>query len=365
MPEHAQLPKTGLAIPFTREELRQDILNIYLHQLRTTGLIADDELVWALTKKPLPHRYTLGLLNLAEPEEYELGFEDIAQSELAKALEQQYDYGFFGVVSVGREEMAYETIHTWVAAYLMDLKTSQMVEETESYVGMGLPQSALHCLHTCELANARRVLEGDAPFSYFTGSGDKGDHDATAFEALTIRQMALLSGMEEMTIRTAVSRKSAFPLETHKEDRRTLVSAEVAKAWLKAKGRYVPITRQWYGNELDLARTKFTSIHALACAIDERIRQLELRAAQPGDVRRQLAAVFGMGHAVHFLCERESLRNADRMGELARILALPATLLILRARETALHDELATTEHEVRQATVSQIPPTQPKEILP
>jgi len=355
MLENAQPPKTALAVPFTREELRQDILNIYLHQLRTTGLIADDERVWALTGKPRHHSF--GLMSLGEPGDYGLRYEDAAQCELAKALEQQYDYGFFGMESVGREEMAYETIHTWVAAYLIDLKASQMVQETESYVGMGLAQSAGRCLHACELANARRVLEGEAPFSYFSGFADRGEHEPTAFEALTIRQMALLSGMEEMTIRTAASRKSAFPLETYKDDRRTLVSAEVAKAWLQAKGRYVPITRQWYGNELDLARMKFTSVHALGCALDERIRQLELRAPAPGDVRRQVAAAFGAeGYAVYFLRDRHSLREADRIGDLARMLALPPELLILRARETALHDELALTESEVRQATLSPCP---------
>lgn len=349
MPERTQTSQAAFAISFTRDELRQDILNIYLLQLRTTGLIAEDETVWTLTKKPLHHNF--GLMNISEPEECGLSFEDICNTELAKALEQQYDYGFFGVVSVGRDAMEYETIHTWVAAYLMDLKSSQMVEESESYAHLGLKEGILRCLHTCELANARRVLEGSDPFSYFTGAGEKRDNDATAFEALTVRQMALLSGMEEMTIRTAVSRKSAFPLEIYKEDRRTLISADVAKAWLIAKGRYVPITRQWYGTELDLAKTKFTSVEALASAIDERIRQFELRAVQPGDVRREVAAAFeAQGYELNFICEREPLRNPDLMGRIAHILELPAPLLILRAREAALHDELTATEHEVRQA---------------
>ena len=356
MPKHTQTPKAVFAIPFTRDELRQDILNIYLLQLRTTALIAEEEMVWALTKKPLHHAF--GLVNPnSEPCDLGLSFYDIRETELAKALEQQYDYGFFGVVSVGREAMDYETIHTWVAAYLMDLKSSQMVAESESYGGANLATSILRCLHTCELANARRVLEGSEPFSHFTGlPGDK-DSDATAFEALTVRQMALLSGMEEMTIRTAVSRKSAFPLETYKEDRRTLINTEVAKAWLMAKGRYVPITRQWYGSELDLAKTKFTSIQALSSAIDERTRQFELRAAQQGDVRKEIAAAFeAQGYELHFICEREPLRNPDLMSRIALILELPAPLLVLRAREAALHDELSATENEVRQAMQAATP---------
>lgn len=138
-----------------------------------------------------------------------------------------------------------------------------------------------------------------------------------------------------------------------------MISAEVAKAWLIAKGRYVPITRQWYGTELDLAKTKFTSVEALARAIDERIRQLELRASQSGNVRKEVAAAFeAQGYDLHFICEREPLRNSDLMGQIAHILALPAPLLILRAREAALHDELTATEHEVRQvmqAATSQL----------
>lgn len=341
--------QTTFPLPFTVAQLRQDILNIYLLQLRITYLVADPESVWTLTQKP--PRIGGALWNPdVQASDFGLSYSDIRHTELAKALEQEYDYGFFGILGIGLEQMHYESIHTWVAAYLMDLKSSETVSEWESY-GVDLAGSVSRCLHTCELANARVVLEGNEAFSHFAGiRGDGKDSSATALDALTVRQMALLSGMEEMTIRTAVSRKSANPLQTYKDDRRTLVSTEIAKAWLIAKGRYVPITRRWSGGELNLEKTKFTSIDAIDAAIDDRIRQLELRGVGRGDLRKEMDAAFlARGFRRDFVLEQASLRDSGLMTRVAEILELPTNLLVLRAREAALHDELATLERAVRE----------------
>ena len=91
-PEHAE--QSAFPIPFTKDQLQQDILEIYLLQLRTTELFADIGRVWALTNKA-PQ---VDLTSLWNPEwqakDYGLNYADISRTQLAKALEQQYDYAF-------------------------------------------------------------------------------------------------------------------------------------------------------------------------------------------------------------------------------------------------------------------------------
>lgn len=73
--------------------------------------------------------------------------------------------------------------------------------------------------------------------------GVRLDDDSTSQDGLTVRQMALLAGMEEMTIRTAASRKGPNYMVSTKDGSRTVFERSVAKEWLKAKGRYTPVQR--------------------------------------------------------------------------------------------------------------------------
>lgn len=341
--------QTAFPIPFTKKQLQQDILEIYLLQLRTTELIADVSSVWTLTKKdPLCDVTTLWDAEMMA-KDYGLNYSDISNTQLARALEQEYDYAFHGVVNLGLSPMEYETIHTWIAAYLMDLEQSNTVYEWGTY-GSSLNDaggSISRCFHTCELANARLAMEGQECFSYFATSKGK-EEDATAFEALTVRQMALLSGMEEMTIRTAASRKSANPLQTYKVDRQTLISAEVAKAWLIAKNRYFPITKRWAGGDLNLEITQFADITGVRDAIRRRVDALYLRRDDQGDVRpRMEATLTPLGYDGEWSLDRAALLNADLMAQIAGILQLPQNLLILRAREAVLNEDLTTLSGEL------------------
>jgi hypothetical protein len=337
-------------IPFTKEKLQQDILEIYLLQLRTTELIADKASVWALTKKE-PQVDIATLWNPQwEAKDFGLNYSDISHTTLAMALEQQYDYAFHGIISIGIDSLEYGTTHTWIAAYLMDLNPSSTVDEWESYGGTSLSGAGgpiSRCFHTCELANARLAMEGQECFSYFASARNK-DNDATAFEAVTVRQMALLSGMEEMTIRTAASRKSANPLQTYKKDRQTLIRAEVAKTWLIAKNRYVPITKRRAGGDLKLETTQFSDINGIRDAIRHHFKEVSLRCDDQGDLRsRMQAALASFGYDGERSLDRAAFLNANLMGQIAEILQLPTNLLVLRAHEAVLNDDLTTLSSEL------------------
>lgn len=340
-PSEASSP--GLPQPFTLDQLREDILDIYMLQLRAMCLLSSEQGVWALAGKRGISDGSLWDGRLTA-DDYGLTYADVAGSNFAKALEQQFSFGFTGLDTHLCEPMEPETMHAWVAAYLSDLRSSAFADEWGTYGGS---INVSRCLHTCELANARVVLEGGENF--FPYISDKDDERNKADGALTVRQLALLAGMEEMTIRTAISRKGPNQLKAFKDDRRTLISLEEAKAWLRLKDRYLPVSSQSHaGSLLDLSRTGFTSKFGLALALMHRsdyIGGLDARA----DHRGRLDALAGrLGLKGLDFDNSALLLNADAMRELAGLLQLPPELLVLRAKEAVLHEELASTTADLR-----------------
>lgn len=363
---HSQDLRGGLPVAITKAQLREDILNIYVLQARTTCLMVPEDTAWPMAG---PQRGTqagqLWDIDLT-PQWLELSYGDIQSIQFARALEQQYDFGFLGLVTKGLEPMEDETMHMWVAAYLMDLRDSQLVDEWESY-GVAVEESVLRCLHVCELANARLTLEDREGFSYFAGldgsgkrarKGDKRVADrATSIDGLTIRQMALLSGMEEMTIRTAASRPGPNQLPTFKdENRRTLIKTEDARNWLKVKGRYVPITA--HPESVDLATVKLRTVDDFNDLLLERMRHLVSTGSSFASMEQ---AIFHSMRAHGFEpaenLTREMLNSRSLIEQVARVLELSPEVLPLRARQAALQDELSELDMQVRNAAASSAEP--------
>lgn len=344
-------PTHQFPIPFSLDVLRQDLLAIHLLQLRVTALIAPDERVFALLGKSLDEPAEGSLWSLdAEPKDYGLVYADIASTPLTRVLEQQYAFGFEGAFTTGFEPMEDETMHMWVADYLMDLSRSAFVVECANY-GVFHAEAIGRCLHTSELANARLALEGREPFSYFQAPHDASTRDATAFEALTIRQMALLAGMEEMSVRTAASRKGPNQLPTYKEEGRTLVRREDAIAWLKAKNRYVPVTRRWDGPELQLDRMRFDSLQDLALALHEYIGKQTSERPDGKQARRRLEEVLvSHGYEPTNLLEPVRVLDKAAMKDMARVLGLAPELFVLRVEQAWVADRGRAVEYEIRQA---------------
>lgn len=333
-------PQSTLPIPFTLEQLREDILNIYLLQLRTTYLFTNDKKIWELAGKSGNREGAIWDGTLP-PSEFNLAYEDIQESNFSKALEQQYGFGFSGIDNNLCEPMHSETMHSWVAAYLWDLKSSAVVEEWEQF---GAEINVSRCIHTCELANARTVLEGGDNFYPFIARDDVNKADG----ALTVHQMALLAGMEEMTIRTAISRPSANQLIAFKDDRRTLIKIDEAKTWLTAKGRYLPVTRPHGGGgeHLNLEKTGFLSIDGFARAIARRVTHMDESAPQSNVIQQLMDLHMKNVNFQH----PDDLLNADLMTKAASILQLPSDLMVLRAREAVLQEDLAQTSRALNDA---------------
>lgn len=364
----SDLLASNFQVPFSRDKLRQDILLIFWHHLRTTTLFVEEAKVWPLVGKPVPEDYPLfgrqGFWRLdMEPADFEVSFSQVANSMFARCLEMQFDFAYRGVYTNQAPSMAMDGDHTWVALYLHDLVASLLAEEVEAYVGPGLRPAIKRCHEASELANARLALEDQEIFCYFS-SPKSGERDESApFEGLTIRQIAMLSGMEEMSIRTAVSRKGPNQLPTYKENGRTLVRSDDAREWLKVKGRYLPIVHEWSGQQLRLEKTKFANLDELDGALQQQILHLSgADGREPGELKARLRSIYEThGHGDMFgVMTHAQAKDAKLMTAVAEALSLPPQLLVLRAHQAQLSDELLHLDREISRLEPTTAPPAAP-----
>lgn len=348
----------GLPVPFSLDKLRGKILALYFQQIRMISWMAGNATIgWRIIDKPADAYESDLFAPDLDPEHIGLKYDAIRTTHFAECIEKMYQYAYFGILDESGEQMDYESVYTWMTSILNDMKNSRMFYELETYGSFSLGD-AEECFQVAELANARRVLEGGKNFFYF-GMNNKDD-DSTGENGLTVRQMALLSGMEEMSIRAAANPKRATPLLTYSEEGRTRISIQIAKAWLQAKGRYVAITRRWGEGEIDLEKRRFASIEQLAETLESRIQMLTLRDPSGDALKAGLAAV---GITVSFRSDAYNnpfeldmtfISDVTQIRKLAELLELPPDLLVLRTREARAKEELISVERELRILVESQ-----------
>lgn len=330
---------------FGPEQMQTDICNILLMEARKHNQLFDHTL----------NMKAIGLEEVSQmafwdyslnATELEMAFSDVKTTEFAKAMLDNYDFGFHAVTGTRSEPMDYDSLHTWFGAYLLGLNGSPYVSENEAWGNFDLKDAIRRCLYTMELSNARLVLEGNEPFYHFSQSDKKNDESASEGE-LTIRQLAMLAGMEEMSLRSHISRKNSPVLEIRKQDRRTIVDAKVGRDWLIAKGRYLPVKVGRRTTDLDLSITQFRDINDLKDALSDRLGVINDRA--PGAKDRFLAMLQAHEREDMYELTFDDYGNADLMAAIAQVLELPPKLLILRAEETKLKSEITMRTFELEQ----------------
>lgn len=344
-PESSKFP-----IPFSLEDFRKDIANVFLHHVRAYAWMAGEEAgVRAIPGMDEEETAPYGLFFQGGADDIGLTYEQLRHTPLAKVLEFLYRYAYFGELDANTEAMEDGSIHTFITALVSDAAHGGLAQTMDEETSDGTGASAERCLMVCELANARRTLEGgDAFYARFDG---KGRTDAVGFECLTVRQMALLAGMEEMSIRAAANKtqKRANPLETYSADGGTRIALDVAKAWLQSKGRYVPITRCWSAAEFDLAKAHFKNLHEFGYALKARLEVVRKRIGE----ERVAAALESLGLSCTWDFVQERIDDKVLAGRIAELLELPVALFILRCREVAARDALGQAEFDLREALAS------------
>lgn len=339
----------AMPVVITREELHRDILILFVYQARIIGWMTDEAKAYAFLSKKPPGDYEMFDPDLT-PEDLGISYADIQHTTFAQTIVAMYEYAYFGLVDGSAESMSLEGIYTWTAAILDDMSNSSAMQEWGTY-GPNDTESARRCRRVAEIANARFVLEGGEGIFYFHGpDGDSGDEGS-----LTVRQLALLSGMEEHSIRSAANPKRAKPLETYSDNGKTRISIATAKSWLTAKGRYVSITRRWSDGDIDLTKRRFSTVDELHSALEARCAFLVLNESSKDEVGNRFVQLgvsmkrFDGEGRIGLELERSHFTDFEFVARLARALVLDVELLVLRAREAIASEELAAVNSALRE----------------
>lgn len=329
--------------PFPVKQLQADICTIFLLEARKIGSLTDglDAIRWNLLED----------LHIYSPDRVAnefLTFDQVKSSAFARAMLDHYDFGFHAVTDTRSENiMMGESCHTWFAAYLLDLSESAYVREWDHSGDIELTDAIKRCLKTIEISNARCVLEGRKPFYHFT---KKGEDDFATEGALTIRQLAMLANMEEMSLRSIISRKTPPILEIRKHNRSALIDVAVAKEWLKTKGCYRPVRSNSSTNNLEFSIAQSSGLQELILELKD---HLDLLCKQDPAAKDRLSSVLTCHGRIKLNeLQDQDCKDKSLMHDIAIVLGLADEWLIRRAQETYseyLDIEIKTKENKLRQ----------------
>lgn len=342
------------------EAFRRDIVIALVQHLRVTSWIEGQERILAI--------WEAAGIEVARPEEiynpdwsvadWGLQWEHIAGLDFAIYLDNMFQYGQLGLLDTGWEPMEEGTGYTWISLVLMDMHSSQFLNDwSQGFGGEGADNIA-RCLQVAELANARLVLETGEPFCHQLSAKERGDE--MGVDGLTIRQVALLAGMEEMSVRAAANPKRANFLQTVSDNGRTRITPEVAKSWLKSKARYVTIKSFDSGRNDDMRKRPFSNLAELVRIFQSRaysftvLHGQDLRVADP-----RVLDFFENGKNVFSDCapwepdqQRAALRDPVFVLALAECLEMTPDMVSLRVRELLAKEELHQVQQSLRQMSL-------------
>lgn len=260
----------------------------------------------------------------------DLTYEQLANTALATSMEELYNFAYHGMLMTTGYYMNSESSPSWISRILVDLSRSHFAMEWHEYSPC---IDAIKTLQTvCETAEARMVLENIQDCDTFMGWYGYEGH-----EGLTFRQMALLSGMSEASLRTLANPKRSNPLKTHSNGRNTYIEREDAKGWLISKGRYVPLVdTDVTGAQLDLANESISSLDELQGRLDSRLHFL-LGSDDVAEVSNALNSIRSdlLGKRIfdqspYLNLDDDDFADSGLLKKVAKALQLPGDLLTLK-----------------------------------
>lgn len=342
------------------EAFRRDIVIALVHHLRVTA--------WIQGHERIPAIWASAGITPASPDEiynpdwtvadWGLKWEQVAGLDFAIYLDNMFQYGQFGLYDTGWEPMEEGTGYTWSSLVLMDMNSSHFLADwTQGFSGEGA-DSIARCLQVAELANARYVLETGGPFCHQLSAKERGDE--MGVDGLTVRQMALLAGMEEMSIRAAANPKRSNGLQTVSDNGRTRITPDVAKNWLKSKSRYVEIRTFNSGRNDDLRKRSFNSLAELVRMFRSRAfafsvmhgHEMEVSDARVLDFLESGENAFSVSPPWEFEQQRAALRDPPFVHALAESLLMSPDLVALRVRELLAKEELQLVQQSLREMSL-------------
>lgn len=329
-------PNSGhLPGPTSREQFEADVLLIYFYWARLTALLSSPELGAAWLKRPPVDSSDLFDPDLG-PEEYEMTFADIAEIGFAKYSGWLYDYAVHAIDHASAERMGDETPYTWFSAHVFDLSSATLPEQYTNDSGDSVRAAADRWLVIAQLANARNILEDGESFFHF--SRMHGAEDAGGLGDLSVKQLALLAGIDEVAVRAAAGTRQSDPLPIIERGGHSFIPITAAKKWLEKKGRFQPVRVTTNRSEIDLATAEIRSSSDLAVLLDRRIEEIRKYDIDHSVWKRLETAGVVRGYGVPL----DTLRTLDQgfLASVATELEVDAETLLHRAREAIAKDTL-------------------------
>lgn len=340
-----------LPAPFTKEDFQADVLETFLHHVRLIGRLAGDKSAWqVISGQPLQSDHELFYPDNTAAD-LGLKYRDIQNTPFAQVMDRLFDFAYLGRRDANAEAMNDDSDYSWIAAILTDARNGAFVAEWDAY-GPNIRSRISNCHRTAETADARAMLEYGEGFWRF-------EHEFR--DGLSVRQLALLSGLEEMSIRAAANPRRPNPLKTFNADGATRIALDVAKEWLISKGRYVPVTTHWSDSEVDLTTRRFNDETDLFHMIDARREAIGSRIGAENmdkrlsDLGIRLEKNFNGGQSIDL--SGQHLMDGSLMLSLAVALELPPDLFVLRTQEMLANQKLKQIERQLREVT--QLPLSQ------
>lgn len=260
----------------------------------------------------------------------DLTYEQLSNTAFAISMDELYNFAYHGVVLATGYDMNSESSPSWISRILVDLSRSHFAMEWHEYSPC---IDAIKTLQSvCETAEARMVLENVQDGDTFMGWYGYEGH-----EGLTFRQMSLLSGMSEASLRTLANPKRSNPLKTHSNGRNTYIERKDAKGWLISKGRYVPlIDTDLTGSQLDLAHESILSLDELQGRLGSRLHFL-MGSEDAADVSNALNSIRSdllgkriLDQSPYLNLANEDFSDSSLLKKVAKALQLPGDLLSLK-----------------------------------
>lgn len=297
-------------VQFSKEEMHYDLQGV---MMRLVGFT-----LWASREKA-----ALRLIGTDRPDVTWASFDTVADGEnlrfaisawpVTDVFDVLYDFAVEGLARRPMAEFMNDASAYLSAALVYDLTNSVIAPD------FGPPTLGDECLHIVRLATARGVLEGYKREFKFSLDDESGADDH-----LTIREVALLAGMEEASVRNAANPKLTNPLVTKKIGNGTFVAPADAKAWLDARGKYTPLQTA-HGMAIDIAKSGFKTPHevwtvlngrAEACglSLDRMLGDLGLEFPHPDmpePAARKLATQLGYDDELFVLRMKELQVNTE------------------------------------------------------
>jgi hypothetical protein len=319
---------TPVPVPFTKAEMHADLRSVLTRLVSFTLWAAGEEKALQLigsSRRVEDMTWTL-FDSHASPDD--LGLE-IQHWPITDTFDVLYDFAVHAVARYPMSEFANETSASNSAALVYDLANSLLADEFSHPRDQGQK-----CVHIAQLAAARCVLEGYERMIIFSTR----DAEDESSEDLTIRDVALLAGMEEASVRNAANPKLPNPLITKKVSGSTLVEPKHAKAWLEARDRYTPLQHKAHGRDIDLAKAGFKSAHEIWSVLQGRAeaRGINLEkvlaglglefpdSTMPEQVAKKLAAQLGYDEEL-FALRLSELRTNDEATRIRQAIEIAAS----------------------------------------